>query len=495
MRALYFRYWISSAWWAGGGVESPEPARWRCGRQDCANYSVGALDLFCAPAETTGSDTAHLLAFSGSPRVQTAALYALRALFGALALIAAAAGSSVPLDLAAALAGLLALALPLRGFRRARVVAPLLWLGAVAWAIAAREDAINSNVSELIVLGICAVALLALVAALALLGRRDQDLGTQAVSLALVFALACGLLWLALTFGLGQLDPAVTTITLLLCVGTLGGALASAVLAGLVRGVRVVKHHREFRPPRRLTAPQLRAPATPPSPATKGFAAQTLYVFSRGAARVATALANALNLVLRLAYKAAEKLLLALALGAHHARRVTVWLAKLLAAATAEAAEILRTATAIVRRVAVDWLRMTVLALAATALAAQGAIWACSLFASYLGGASVLDAAAAILLALASGGVCVLVWWSLNRQTSGEVASSALRSAEAIGPTMFLTLVALGWIDGLIGLLGYGPIRPGYLTFAGTAVLIGTLVVAYRNKGAVEPSPQPGDAG
>ena len=455
----------------------------------------GPLDLFCSPTDTADGATAHLLVLSGSPRAQTAVLYALRAVFGALALIAASSASPLPLDAGAILTGLLVLVLPLRGFPRARVVAPILWLSAAAWAVAAREGALDSSANELIVLALCAVGVLALVAALALLGEKDRDLGARAVSLALAVALASALLCLALAFGLGQLDAAATTITLLLCLTMVGGALASAVLAGLARGVRVVKHHREFHPPRGLKAPQLRQPPAPRSPAANGFDAQTLYVFRRGAARSATAVANALNLALRLVYRAAEKLLRALALSSHHARRVAVWFAKLLATASADALKTLRAGAASTLRVGVDWLQSTVLALAATALAAHGAIWACTLFASYLGGGSVLNAPAAILLAFASAAACVLIWWSLSRWPARQVAASGLRSTEAIGPTMFLTLVALGWIDGLIGLLGYGPIRPGYLTFAGTAVLVGTLVVAYRNKEAGEPSPEPSDAG
>jgi hypothetical protein len=491
---MFFRYWISSAWWAHGGNESPQLPHWQCERQGCTNTSDGPLDLFCHPTDTANGATAHLLVLSGNPRVQTGLLYALRALLGGLALIASASASSVPLDVGAILIGLLFLVLPLRGFPRARVVAPILWLCATTCAVAAQARAPDSTTIELTVLAVGAMAALALVVALWVLGE-DRNLGTRAVSLALVIALTSGLFCLALAFGLGQFDPAVTTIALLLCLAMLGGALASAVLAGLAHGVLVVKHHRQFHEPRRLTAPELHRPAAPRRPAATGFATQTVYAFSRSATRVATAVANTLNLALRLSYRAAEKLLHALALCSHHARRMTVWFSKLLATASADAVKTLQASAAIVLRVGRDWLQTTVLALGATATAAQSAIWACSLFASYLAGASVLDALAAILLTLASIAACVLVWWSLSRWPARQVAASALRSIEAISPTVFLTLVALGWIDGLIGLLGYGPMTPGYLTFAGTAVLVGTLVVAYRNKEAGEPSPEPSDAG
>ncbi len=97
-----------------------------------------------------------------------------------------------------------------------------------------------------------------------------------------------------------------------------------------------------------------------------------------------------------------------------------------------------------------------------------------------------LEGVSTIALVLLSATALVAMWWALTKHATGAVAESATRTAETAGPTVFLTVVALGWIDGIAGLLGFGPLRPGYLTFAGTIILIVALVIAYRNQSSPE---------
>lgn len=53
---------------------------------------------------------------------------------------------------------------------------------------------------------------------------------------------------------------------------------------------------------------------------------------------------------------------------------------------------------------------------------------------------------------------------------------------ETGGPTLFLTLVALGWANGLLGMLGIGRLRPGWLTIGGTLILGISLAYAFARQ-------------
>jgi len=91
-----------------------------------------------------------------------------------------------------------------------------------------------------------------------------------------------------------------------------------------------------------------------------------------------------------------------------------------------------------------------------------------------------------LILATLASAVLVLLWWALTKWPLRHVGESAQHTSEQAGPTAFLTLLATGWLDGIAGFLGVGPIRPGLLTISGIVVLaIVTYVYLVRRAGRV----------
>jgi hypothetical protein len=117
------------------------------------------------------------------------------------------------------------------------------------------------------------------------------------------------------------------------------------------------------------------------------------------------------------------------------------------------------------------------------ATAAGLSVVACHRFVVYLvagGLANVSIAALAVVIA-----PCLLAfsWWSLTATPLPEVRSAALRLLERAGPNAYLLVLAIAWTDGAIGLAGFGPIRPGWLTATGSAALVLAFVIAKRRPG------------
>jgi hypothetical protein len=502
-------YWVGSSWWARAEQEPPRRRVRACTRDGCASSTEGPFDLFCGK---TGSGISHLVVGDGDLRLQMVAVWALRALCGALVLIAASSGSPVALYVGAGVVGLLVLVLPLREFRIAGVVAPVLWVVALGCAAAAREGSIGATAGEAILLVVAGVLGLALVLAVALHSdaggpspeERDSDgpqarvadddrldgLALRGVAAALALAAVIGLTCAAGALGLGDLGPAVQRVLLTVCAAALGSAICGSVIAGLLWGVPRVEYRRAYRRPGPFAPRQIPRPKQPRGATSGAFAERLLFTAQWAAVRIATAVVEAGNAIVRLLYRAAEELA-RVAIRLWHLIRVCIgWMVKLLIAATLHALLTMRAAAGMVLAVGRHWLQTTVASVALLALGALGAVLACSLFSSYVGGATLVDGLAALALAILSACALVAVWWALTKWPADEVAGAALRTGEAAGPTVFLTAVALGWIDGIVGLLGYGPLRPGYLTFAGTIVLAFVLVMAYRNRGpSVEPEP------
>jgi hypothetical protein len=420
-----------------------------------------------------GGGALHLLPLAGDRRMQTIAVYVLRAVFAPLPLLAASSRSAIPLYVGAVIAGLLILALPLRRFAVAGVLAPMLWICAIGLAASIREGQLDAAATGDLELALVALTLAALLGTVFMRRAPDgsKDLSLRGISTGLAFVLASGALCVAFALGFADVTKTASHLLLIACISAAGGVCTTAIIAGLVRGVRSVKHGRSFTKPRPLTRKSM---PNPPRTGAPDMLSRLLF-------RIAGAVANAVNSTCELLYRALDLVVLWAALAVHYCKLVTVWIAKLLAAALCEAAHSIYTAARALAGALRHWAQTTVLGLALYAAAAAAAVNACSLFRSYLDGGTLLDAIFSIILALLAAAALAASWWALTRRPARDVAALALRSAEAAGPAIFLTLVALGWIDGIVGMLGHGPMRPGWLTITGTIVLALGLVVAYRN--------------
>lgn len=470
--------WLSQV--LSAAPEQPRAHLDRCGRDGCGNEVAGPFELFCRSSD--GSGTLHLLPLADDRRSQTIAIYTLRAVYALLPLLAASTHSPIPLYVGAGIAGLLMLAVPLRRFAVAGLLAPVLWICAIGLAISIKEGLIGAAAVGDFELGL--VLFVAATLLLAVLTHRDAegnaDLALLSVSSGLTLVLASAALCVAFALGFGGLPEAAPHMMLIGCISAAGGTCTTAIIAGLVRGARRVKHNREFKAPKELKPWPIRKPKQPRVGAQDTFA-RMIYGVLATAARIAGPIVDVANSTLAVLCRAIDAVVLKAARGVHFCKLWSVWVAKLLAAAVVDAIFTVGAAAFVVASAARHWLQTIVFGLALYAASGAAAVLACSLFSSYIGGATLLDGLASLLLALVALCALAAIWWALTRWPAGHVANSALHTTEVAGPILFLTLVALGWIDGIVGLLGYGPLRPGWLTIGGTIVLALVLAVAYLN--------------
>jgi hypothetical protein len=462
-----------STWWARANAEQPLNDEKACPRQGCEKSIVSPFDLYCREGEADSNEF-HFVVGGTDRRLQTIAIYAARAVFGLLALLAARSGSRIPLDVGAGLAGGLILALPLRRFAVARSVAPIAWICIFVLTVAAHEGWLSAHGEDLSITVILGIAVCGLVlAVLAHEGEPSVRLLHRGVAGGLVVALGAGLLFAAFELGLGTTSGPLREASLLVAVAALGSVLGGMALTGFVIGFREVKTN-DIEPHR---APQLKRPprahfGDPPPPSLRSFFARVAHVVRVAMVRLINGCAEVAYRALRMAVDAVN-VTIRLALQLEFVIRLSAWWAlRLLGRATLDAIEALRIAAGIVGAVALRWTTCTMLGLGLLAGAAQLATLAARLFESYLGGSTLLDGVGAPVLAVAAGAMLVAVWWAVTKWPIVDVVRSALHSIGGAGPSLFLTLVALGWIDGIAGLLGFGPIRPGLLTVGGTLILL-----------------------
>lgn len=462
-----------SSWWARRHPEQPLE-RSACPRSDCRQAPIGDFDLYCGNAREP-----HFLLLGADRRLQVTAVYAVRSLLALLALIAAASASRLPLYGDAAIVGLLVLALPLRRFPISRIVAPLGWLAAIGVAVTLHEGWIDTRASDDVFTGVVAMLAAALLIMLLIKEERIEDVAERALAGGMGAAVAIGLAGTAFSLGVGAVPAAARQLLWWIALSALGGSIAGAALVGFFRGARRVDYDRPFVAPQPLTRRPLRVPSAAARRTPRKWLALMLH-------SVALPLA-------RQVVKAIDRLLDEMLRKVNDARRAIAWLwqragiwahrAAQLVAHTARAAAValLSAATHVLRFVR-RWIESTVLGAAVLAGASAGAIAACDLFESYLRHGSLLNGIGAYALALVAAAALVVLWWALPKQPLRKVAAGAQRNATYAGPSIFLTLVALGWVDGLVGIAGYSPIRPGVLTIAGTIVIAGSVAWTMRGE-------------
>jgi hypothetical protein len=466
---------VSSPWWARRQREQSDWTAAPCPKSDCPNATASPFDLYCRVEEAAESTAPaeggqfHLVVLGSDRRTQVAAVYVTRAAFGVLALIAAAAASRIPLYIGAGLAGTLLLATSLRHFRRSRIVGPAAWIAVLAMVVAVREGWVDGSPSGHPA-GILLAALMASCVAAAAVHRserRPQDIAHRGLVLALSILFAAALLLALFALGVGSVGDTVRNALLLVCLGALSGALGGTALTGFVRGFREANldgvRRREWKDLAGRTG--RRSPAARATPTPHGFVERLGSVVARVVTLLGTRL---IEMLIRAVDSLARE-----ALRIEYAIRcAAIWLARLLALATIDALAALYAAAAVAARIVYQWVESTLLGLLLLACAAEAAALACALFASYLGGGTLPEGLASLALTLPATGALVAVWWVLTKWPAREIAQSAQHTLEGAAPTVLLTLVALGWADGIAGLLGAGPIRPGWLTIGGSAILL-----------------------
>jgi hypothetical protein len=472
---------MRTVWWARAHAEQPLPGETTCPRPDCSKSTTSPFDLYCRSGDSSSNEF-HFVVAGSNRRVQTFAIYATRGLFGLLALLAARSGSRIPLDIAACLAGGLLLLLPLRRFPASRIVAPVAWTCIFALTLAAHQNWLDPSGEAGVTTGLLVLAALGLVLAVAL--RRDDGetpVLHRAVAVGLATALGATVVFIAFVLGVGSASATAHHAALLVLVLALGSVVGGTALTGFVIGFREVT----VSDLARRKEPRLRKPArlhlSDPAPfVVQTFLTRVAFVALVAMVRLMNGCGEVLDRAIGVAVDAVNTLTRVCFELEFIVRMAIFWTLRLLGRAAIDAIAALRATAREVANVVVRWASSTVLGLALLIGAAQFGVDAAAMFESYLTGGTLLDGIGAPMLVLVMGAALVVVWWALTKSDFVEMLRSALHTAEGAGPALFLTLVALGWIDGIAGALGFGPIRPGWLTIGGTVVLVagGTYVLA-----------------
>jgi hypothetical protein len=465
-----------SAWWARHLREMPLTEEIACPKDDCTKSTTSPFDLYCREGDSNPNEF-HFVVLGADRRLQLIAVYVTRAIFGLLAVIAAYSASPIPLDIGAGLAGALLLVLPLRLFETSRAVAPIIWICVLVLAVAAHEGWMSASQGRDTLAVIIAIAVAALVAAVIM--HRDvehsDDLVYRGVAVGLSVALGSALLFVLSALSGDVVGEAVRNALLAICLVAIGSVACGTALSGFILGFHEVKTDDiKLRKRKPFDEPQFGYPLDPSSIATSTRRGLVTYVYVGlvALARVVNRWVDMVNLVLRIIYRAINAVVRAVLWAKWKIRLSVMWTYRVIGRAAIDALAALKMAVGIVMIVIRHWVESTVLGLALFICAAELAVTICTLFSSYLGGGTVLDGVGSLALVLPVASALIVVWWVLTKWSVGHIAKSALHTIEGAGPTLFLTLVALGWVDGLIGMLGFGPIRPGWLTISGTVILV-----------------------
>lgn len=443
-----------------------------CQAPGCDSSLGSQFDLYCL-AKTRP----HFQALASRPHLQMAAANTVRALFGALVLFAAAWASRVPLYVGAGLAGVLLLLGPLRGFRTSRVIGISAWLGALLLSIAEQEGWLDGPAGDYVLPSLAVLAVIALLATAAGLADHDDDgAATQrALVLTLAVAVAAGILALVESWVGARTEAPLETWLWLVALGAVGAAVLTAAVGGVIRGASEVHYSPDFKPLRPFEAPQ-RPTRTRVTREPAGYAAEFAAAIQRALLSLATRVADLRYFVQDVARDIANRLRTAAVRCVRFVRVQVVKAGMLVAAATRDTVTSLWNAGVTLASILASWAKSTVLGLALFLAAGLAASEASVLFSAYLGHGPLEEGVSTLLLALAAACALTATWWTLTGWPPSEIARAARRSTARGAPALLITLVALGLITGGIGLLGYGPMRPGWLTLGGGAVILASLV-------------------
>jgi hypothetical protein len=441
-----------------------------CSAPRCEGAVEGPFDLYCNALES------HLLVLASRPQLQRVLVYGLRGVFGILALAGATWHSSIPLQIAAALAGLIIVGLPLRRFATARVVAVAGWCLLVTLSAVAEDAGTSTALVHVIVETTASGLLLALLVAIGWNGETVDDLTQRALSFGLTVVAVMTALAGILSTPAAPTPGVVRHVLLLVALLAAAGVASGAAIDGFIWGMRRVR--RTFQPTAPFTPPLVRAPRKPLPPQRRGFADRLLYVLGLALYRLGLHTVRAANIVLRVLWRASYFLFIAI----KRARFAVGTAARVLAAAAKEAVMTLIEAATSTLRVSLRWGRSTLFPFALLAGGAAASIAWATRFTSYLRDGSLVALTLSLVFGFVAAAMLLVVPWPLTLHTRADIAAALRRNVEGAGPPLFITLVVLGWTNGILGLLGVGPMTPGWLTISGTVILVASLTYAWRNR-------------
>lgn len=472
-------------WWAG--TERAEVQA--CPAPDCGSTGKTEFDEYC--------DNGHLMFFADQPTVQRIAINAVRVAIAFLAAIAAVRESSWPLYAVSAVIGLAVIILPLRRFAMARLVAAFGWIISLGIAAGVREDVVAAETARELAVVLVLVLLGVAVAAVFL----DADVGAEdavarAIGASGVGGLGMVLVGAFMSTSLGErlLSAPASVNSLFLYAGALTalGAVSAAAACGIVRGIRTANY--DVAPlidrPRRRAAPQISSRSTPQRPHV-GFGPQLVFVVHVFAARIIRHIADALNVGLRVLWRTVFLVSLSV-VGAINAGFIFVL--RVLCAvgsAVAQTMRLLGSSIAGASWPLRGWLRRVAGTAAALIAAAVMAGFASARFGDYLVSGGLKNAAGALLAAALLPIALGSIWWTVTSESVAVVRASIGELLADAGPYAFLTMLTIGWALGVAGWMGIGEIRPGILTYLGTAIVAAAALYTYVGpKGSRRSDPQ-----
>jgi hypothetical protein len=383
-----------------------------------------------------------------------------RAGLGSLAIVAATTASPLPLAAVTFVVGVAVVLAGLRAFRIPRTIAVIAWLAAIVGITAHDRGWLSEAGGRGLLTALVLATMSSGVIAVAVDAAADatRDVAAQIAAAAATAFVACELLAAADAAGLMR-DLAWAESTLVIAGVSSAVAIAGvAAVAGFARGAARIDTDvlPRFRAPRSTPPPEFDVPARTGS-------AMGATLMSLGRVVILTA-----NRIVAVCWHAAHALVRVCVRSANRVYRWLVIAGRALAAAAADAASIVgagvKVAVAVIRR----WAASTVAPLVIVVGGAFAGAMASDRFSDYLAGGSLVDGVLGLVLWALMTIALITLWWSLTNHDWRVVQAAAGRFVARAAPPAFLTLVALGWADGILGLVGVGPMRPGPLTIAGT---------------------------
>lgn len=475
---------VPRPWWLRLGDEPPEPTS-GCPAPDCDAADLTPVDLYCRTHER------FLPGATDRPsRSRWLLANAVRVAVCAALLLTAHLDAGLPVALVAVAIGWAVLALPVRRYRLAYRYT------SAAWAVACLFAALwwghpNGWIAMTVLVGLVWLAYVAVGA-----GHRGGAEGGAAVSFALAAIAAFGWAGLRLVrLWRPGWDPFAEEAVLAAAIVGFGSALLTAVIGAVLDRAGPVN---------RVTEPVLRRPRRPSPPAWRPGSGRLdswrldsgrLDSGHPGSGRVARGrpvgpadrLARLVTRLLRRALEAAVRI----GLGAVASFRyflyacamVTVvlvnWLHRGLVLARRRLLRAVHTAKAILvdgvriaGRTLLRSVRVVLLCAGLIGAAAGAAFVAADHARRYLVGGSLAALGGLGLTALGGAVALTLAWMLLCGLPWRISVRSVAHSAGIASANGLLLLAAGGWVVGVPGLLGAGPIRVGWLTVTSTAVLV-----------------------
>lgn len=471
-------------WFARRRPEAPSSPHRECRREGCSRTGETPFDLYC---RTESTEVAHFMPLGITSRAQAAGVGVVCLVIAALVLLSAAAPSRVPLYVLVGMAGALLLALPLRLFPVSCPLAAGGWAVVFTIVVVWRDGSFAKHAEQLIICGTAAVLLVAWISTVAFEndGARVADRDAQR-PLATLLAIGTALIALRLLVGASAESGAVGAPARQGLVTGAIGALLLSLLFGLVfaigHGVVNAEVDIPFKRQERRSPPKFARPSHP-SPMTGGILVQFAYAVAVVSVRVAAFVVAGLEQVAAAGVWALDLLVLTARWAWHMIRVFFAWLWRVATETVQELVADIRGAVILISSAARHWVLTAVAAvgvlIATTILAVIASAW----FQSYLLGGAVWKGPVGLILGVVAASGLVVVWWALTRSPWRDVRDAAQQNSQNAGPSVLIGLVAMGWLDGIVGILGVGPLRPGLMTITGTVVMaVATFVVLRRGR-------------